>query len=276
MHGLLDGGRVNLLLEILAHELLNAREGLLQRGLSERAFTTELAVHGETAPLCHGRGLVLFAGLQELNSGLRGEHFIKVIVDLNHGGVDAGTEALHLKEGKLAVLGGLTVLDTKVIRDGLLDLTSTAGHARGGTAKLNEVLANGLTVEHSVESGNLVDAHGAAAEDLCYFVHGGDREKVVVLPLCKVEEGNACGLLVVARVLGENGGHTLVVLRGKVEESILLVDVSRAVLRASAGHAAHGHLGGRRLAHGAHAGCGRAHGLREHCLSVCVVYERLC
>jgi len=201
MHGLLDGGRVNLLLEILAHELLNAREGLLQRGLSERAFTTELAVHGETAPLCHGRGLVLFAGLQELNSGLRGEHFIKVIVDLNHGGVDAGTEALHLKEGKLAVLGGLTVLDTKVIRDGLLDLTSTAGHARGGTAKLNEVLANGLTVEHSVESGNLVDAHGAAAEDLCYFVHGGDREKVVVLPLCKVEEGNACGLLVVARVL---------------------------------------------------------------------------
>lgn len=48
---------------------------------------------------------------------------------LDHGGVGAGAEALHLSQGEKPIGGGLSLLDVQVVLDGLLDLLRPAHHA---------------------------------------------------------------------------------------------------------------------------------------------------
>lgn len=60
-------------------------------------------------------------GLEEFDSGLGGQILVVVVVDLDHGGVDAGAEAFDLDEGEETVLGGLALLDAEVVGDGLDD-----------------------------------------------------------------------------------------------------------------------------------------------------------
>ena len=65
-------------------------------------------------------------GLEELDRCLGGEVLVVVVVDLDHGGVDAGAEALDFDEGEEAVGGGLALLDAEVGCDGLDDGVGTA------------------------------------------------------------------------------------------------------------------------------------------------------
>lgn len=59
--------------------------------------------------------------LEKVDDGLGCEVLVVVVVDLNHGGVDAGTQALDLDEGEESVLGGLALLDAEVLLDSFYD-----------------------------------------------------------------------------------------------------------------------------------------------------------
>ena len=87
--------------------------------------------------LRRGRGAcgvgALAEGAEELDDGLGGEVLVVVVVDLDHGGVDAGAKALDFDEGEEAVRGGLALLDVEVLLDGLDDdVASTATELAGG------------------------------------------------------------------------------------------------------------------------------------------------
>lgn len=74
-------------------------------------------------------------GVEQLDGGLGGEVLVVVVVDLDHGGVDAGAEALDFDEGEEAVLGGLALLDAEVVGDGLDDgVGAAAAELAGGLA----------------------------------------------------------------------------------------------------------------------------------------------
>ena len=78
---------------------------------------------GDLDVLCCSTG-GLGAGLkslEKLDGGFGGQVLVVVVVDLDHGGVDAGTEALDLDEGEETVGGGLALLDAEVGCDGLDD-----------------------------------------------------------------------------------------------------------------------------------------------------------
>lgn len=60
---------------------------------------------------------------------------------------------------------------TQFVLDGLQDAVGVAEHARCSCADLNEVFSHGLTQEHCVESGDLVDSHGSD------FQHLGDLKE---------------------------------------------------------------------------------------------------
>lgn len=130
---------------------------------------------------------------------------IKVVANDNHGSVTARALALDLNDGELAVLGGLARLDaSEVATDGVEDIVRATKHARGGSADLDKVLADGLAVEHGVEGGDLVDAHWGHLEEFCDVVHNGDGSPALVLALAEVEEGDDGGLLVLRGVVGDD------------------------------------------------------------------------
>lgn len=58
-------------------------------------------------------------GADKLDGGLGGKVLVVVVVDLNHGGVDAGAEALDLNKCEKAVGSGLALLNTKLLLEGL-------------------------------------------------------------------------------------------------------------------------------------------------------------
>lgn len=85
-----------------------------------------------------------------------------------------------------------------------------------GCADLQEVLADGITVVHGVESGNLVDTHGGHLEHAGDLIHDADTG-VAMLTLAEVEEGHDGTLLVLGRVALEDLIGKLEVLVGKLE-----------------------------------------------------------
>lgn len=68
----------------------------------------------------------LFEALEELADSLGSQVLVVFVVDLDHGGVDAGTEAFDLDEGEETVGGGLALLDAELLLDGLDDDVGTA------------------------------------------------------------------------------------------------------------------------------------------------------
>lgn len=100
--------------------------------------------------------------------------YIVIVVDRHHGGVYTGAQALHLRDGELLILGGLTNSNAELFLAGLEDLVGAAQPAGRGGAHLNVVFARGLTHEHRVEGGHLVDAHIRQLQDLGHLVHGGN------------------------------------------------------------------------------------------------------
>ena len=65
-----------------------------------------------------------------------GEVLIVVVVDLDHGRVDTGAEALDLADGEELVVGHAADADTKVLLAGRHDLVATSEPAGGGCANL--------------------------------------------------------------------------------------------------------------------------------------------
>lgn len=75
----------------------------------------------------------LLEALEELADGLRGQVLVVFVVDLDHGGVDAGAEAFYLDESEETVSGGLALLDAKLLLDGLDDDVGTASTQLAGS-----------------------------------------------------------------------------------------------------------------------------------------------
>ena len=74
----------------------------------------------------------LFQSGQERLDGLGGEILVVVVIDLDHGGVHTGGQALDLDEGEEAVFGGFANADTQVLFDGLDDFPATAAAELAG------------------------------------------------------------------------------------------------------------------------------------------------
>lgn len=116
----------NTLLQIRP-ELLNTPRLLgkvcLSLAVLARLSSAQGSGAGDLDVLRSGAGR-LGAGLEsreELDGGLGGQVLVVVIVDLDHGRVDAGAEALDLDESEEAVRSGLALLDAEVVDDGLDD-----------------------------------------------------------------------------------------------------------------------------------------------------------
>lgn len=77
-------------------------------------------------------------GLEEVDHGLGGEILVVVVVDLDHGGVDASPQALDLDEGEEAVGGGLALLNTEVVADSLDDGVGAAASELAGCLESSE------------------------------------------------------------------------------------------------------------------------------------------
>jgi len=75
--------------------------------------------------LAHVRDAFLERRQQRLHR-LGRQVLVVVVVDLDHGRVDAGAEALDLDEGEEAVGGGLALLDAQVLLYGLYDGVASA------------------------------------------------------------------------------------------------------------------------------------------------------
>lgn len=61
-----------------------------------------------------GRDVSLLEGIQQANDGFRREVFVVVIIDLQHGSIDTGTEALDLKEREELVGRCLAIMEVEV------------------------------------------------------------------------------------------------------------------------------------------------------------------
>ena len=101
---------------------------------------------------------------------------------LNHGGVDARSQALDLRESEHVVLGRLADFEVQRLFDGVEDLVRASEPARGGGADLDVVLACRVPHEHGVEGGHLVDAHPGHSDELGHVMHRGYGQPPV-LPL---------------------------------------------------------------------------------------------
>jgi hypothetical protein len=69
-------------------------------------------------------------GLEQVDGGFRGQVLVVVVVDLHHGRVGAGAQALDFGEGEEAVGGRLAVVDSQVRGDGVHDGVGVAQLAR--------------------------------------------------------------------------------------------------------------------------------------------------
>ena len=212
--------------------------------------------------------------LDHLDGRLRRQVLVKDASNLHHRGVGARSKALDLNQRELFIRRRLSVVDVKVILDGLLDSLRAAEHARGGGAHTNDVLANLFSDVHRVESGDLVDLHGRDFEDLGDLVHG-DQGKPSVLLLGEGKEGHGGTLLVLLGVLGDDFvdlGHVLIcklkgcrrVVVGRVDVKVVSTAAQKGTRRAesaSRDRVDHGQRGSLEEGHGTSEG--EHHRVRE-------------
>mmetsp|Transcript_18176 Transcript_18176/g.55700 ORF Transcript_18176/g.55700 Transcript_18176/m.55700 type:complete len:254 (+) Transcript_18176:271-1032(+) len=185
-HVSFDGGGVDVAGGEVVTEGRGAGDGE-EGGLAGGAFAGDLAVHGEGAPEAHFRDLAGLAEFQELDDALRREALVVVVVQLDHRRVRARAEALDFSQREHAVWSGRAFQDAEVLLDRLLDVFGTAHHARRRPAQLDEVLAHFLAIEHGVERGDFVDAHGGHVQQLRDAVHRRERQPAPVLSLGEVQ-----------------------------------------------------------------------------------------
>ena len=80
--------------------------------------------------------------IKDLMSVGDGEGLVVVVVDLDHGRVDAGAEALDLADGEELVVGHAADADAKVLLAGRHDLVAASEPAGGGCANLIYITLN--------------------------------------------------------------------------------------------------------------------------------------
>ena len=71
-------------------------------------------------------------------------------------------------------------------------MSYASDHARGSPTDLQMVLSDFCPVEHSVETGYLIDLHRDHVENLSYLVHSTEGEEVLILLLSHHEKRNHC------------------------------------------------------------------------------------
>jgi hypothetical protein len=179
-------------------------------------------------------------GLEKILDGGGGKVLVVVVVNLDHGGVDAGTEAFDLEDGEETVGGGLALLNAELLLNGLDDnIRATASKLAGGrSANLDKVLAHGSSVVHGVERSDLVHSHGRHLKKTSDLVHDANAGEAV-LALAKVEQRHDGSLLVLGRVsledLGNDGLVLFVELEGDVGVVVLGVSMHHESVALSAG-----------------------------------------
>lgn len=94
-------------------------------------------------------------GFEEPDSGFRGQVFVVVVVDLDHGGVDAGAEALDFGEGEEFVRRRLARVNAEVGADGFHDEVGTAATELAGS--LSDGWGSALVVMHFSCSWEIFD-----------------------------------------------------------------------------------------------------------------------
>lgn len=106
---------------VLAHHDLGVPHGHIgQVGETGAVLTGVASAQRAGGGNLAGGGGVL-EGSQDGLDGLGGQVFVVVVVDLDHGGVDAGAEALDFDVCEETVLGGVAGGDSEVLGDGLDD-----------------------------------------------------------------------------------------------------------------------------------------------------------
>ena len=83
------------------------------------------------------------------------------------------------------------------------------------------VLADGGAIEHCVERGHFVDAHGRHFQNVGYLVHHGQAGPAAVLLLGHVQQRNDGGLFVLRRIFFEDVAYFLLVFRSKLKLDII-------------------------------------------------------
>jgi len=159
-------------------------------------------------PSTLGTRLGLFAfskSVKNLLRGLRRKILIEVVVYCHHRCIATCSLAFHLDDSELAVLGSITDPNAaQMLRDSVEDVGRPAKHAWCRCAYLNEVLPNGLTIEHRIESGHFIDSHWRKFQQLRNIVHDADTCPSLILPLPEVQKGYNCGFLVLGWVVGDD------------------------------------------------------------------------
>ena len=98
-----------------------------------------------------------------------------------------------------------------------------------GSAKLDKVLANRLTVVHGVKGCDFVDTHRGHLQEPGDLVHDTDA-CVTVLALAQIQQGHDSRLLVLGRIALEDLIDKFEVLLGELERKARVVGGLVAVL----------------------------------------------
>mmetsp|Transcript_8566 Transcript_8566/g.14508 ORF Transcript_8566/g.14508 Transcript_8566/m.14508 type:complete len:229 (-) Transcript_8566:200-886(-) len=166
------------------------------------SLAADLSVHGEGSPFPHGWRFSTFARFQQFNGGFGCQTLVVIIVELDHWRVGTSAQTLHLQQSEEAVLGGLAILDTQMLLNGLFDVLRTTNHAGCGAAELDKVLTHLGPIEHGVEGCDLIDTGRSGSNNLSHLVHCGHRQPTTVLTLGQIQQRNNTRLLVIGRILG--------------------------------------------------------------------------
>ena len=228
---------------ILSHH----RRGIEHRGLTQVRESGAVLAGVSAAQGAGGGHLDRLAGFKSTRGflesgeksldGFGGEIFVVVVVDLDHGGIDTGTQAFDLDESEQTILSGVAGSDAQVLGDRLDDLgaAATAELARCldgrqsiqerkktmqilsyRRAELNKVLAHRLTVVHGVESRDFVDTHRGHLEHAGDLVHDANAG-VTVLALAQIQDRHDGSLLVLGGIALEDLIDEFKVLLGELE-----------------------------------------------------------
>ena len=140
-----------------------------------------------------------------------------MIVDLHHGGVDAGAEALDLGQRKVTVLRGFAQADAELVAASIAERIRATQPAGRRPAELHVIAADRLQVQHRVEGGDLVDPDRRHVEQRGDILHHRLGDPATVLALREVEQRQHRARLTTRRVLGDHGIRVGLILGRKGE-----------------------------------------------------------
>lgn len=111
-------------------------------------------------------------------------------IDLHDWRICTGSKIFDLLNRIHVIRRCLTVLDTQVFFAGFDNLLRPSQLTRCGSTNLKIEFSNFFPVKHSVKIRDLIDIHFVEFIDFCDCFYGIQPQKVIILLLCKMEEGN--------------------------------------------------------------------------------------